>query len=371
MMGRQTVISQIRALAADRGGVLRSTVEAVSGQLDGLRQRLGAGPWKRIHVIGCGTSFFAAMVCKPVFEDLCGVPTEAGQAFDFVSYQRSELLGSGVLVAGFSTAGDTEAVVRAVEKARATGAATVAVTAVADGCLAKTSDAVLLTGATDETSVPRTKGQLQGLVTLYLLAAAIGRSTGWLTEDAFDATVRGITVAVEAAAHAIRDGEGQIQDLAGRYRECGGVFVVGCGHNVGTAHTAALMITEMAKVHALGDNTENFLHGRDREFDPSDPVFVLAPRGPCTARTLDFLTVTAHVKAPTVVLTDNPSAALRGLATHVVEMPAGVEERFTPIAWLAPLLLFAHHLAAARGEDSNQRRYTDIVPTKVRFRGPA
>lgn len=366
-MAQQTVIDQIHAVARDRGSVLRGTVETVSAQLGALEQRIGRGPWKRIHVIGCGTSYYAAMVFKYVFEDLCGVPTESAQAFDFLSYQSADLLGPDVLVVGFSTAGDTEAVLRSIGKAKAAGARAVAITAVADGPLARACDAVLLTGATDETKVPRTKGQLQGLMTLYLLAAGLGRSTGRLAPEAFQHTVRQLEAAVDAVSRAIGTGERQIQELAQRYRECDSVFVLGCGPNLGTAHTGALMITEMAKVHALGDNLENFLHGRDREFDPSDPVFVLAPRGASSARTLDFLTVTTHVNAPTIVLTDDPDADLEALSTHLVTLAAGVEERYTPLVYLAPLLLFAHHLAVARGEDSNKRRYTDIIPTKMRF----
>jgi glucosamine--fructose-6-phosphate aminotransferase (isomerizing) len=366
-VSKQTVIDQIHAVARDRGSVLRGTVAAVLPQLEGLPGKVGPGPWKRVHVIGCGTSYYAAMVFKYVFEDLCGIPTESAQAFDFYSYQGADLLGPEVLVVGFSTAGDTEAVLRSIEKAKAAGARTVAITAVVDGPLARTCDAALLTGATDETNVPRTKGQLQGLLTLYLLGAGLGRSTGRLDAAAFRHAVGQIEAAVDAVSCAIESGERQMQDLARRYRECGSVFVLGCGPNLGTAHTGALMITEMAKVHALGDNIENFLHGRDREFDPSDPVFVLAPRGPSSPRTLDFLTVTRHVNAPTIVLTDRPDEDLGSLSTHLVTIAAGVEERFTPLVYLAPLLLFAHHLAVERGEDSNKRRYTDIVPTKVRF----
>ncbi len=366
-MAQQTVIDQIRAVARDRGSVLRGTVETVIAQLDALATRIGPGPWKRIHVIGCGTSYYAAMVFKYVYEDLCGIPTESAQAFDFLSYQGVDLLGPDVLVVGFSTAGDTEAVLRSIEKAKAAGARTVAITAVADGPLARACDATLLTGATDETKVPRTKGQMQGLLTLYLLAAGLGRATGRLTGETFPRKVRQIEAAIDAVSCAISAGEKQMQDLALRYRDCGSVFVLGTGPNLGTAHTGALMITEMAKVHALGDNLENFLHGRDREFDPSDPVFVLSPRGASSARTLDFLTVTTHVNAPTIVLTDDPDEDLRALSTHIVTLAAGVEECFTPLVYLAPLLLFAHHLAVARGEDSNKRRYTDIVPTKMRF----
>jgi glucosamine 6-phosphate synthetase-like amidotransferase/phosphosugar isomerase protein len=112
---------------------------------------------------------------------------------------------------------------------------------------------------------------------------------------------------------------------------------------------------------------ENFLHGRFREVDQTNPFIILAPEGSGSGRTLDFLTVTDHVGAQTIVLTDEVSEGIETLATHVVVMPAGIPEIFTPIFYVTPLHMFGYYLALARGEDPLQRRYPDISATMVKY----
>jgi len=366
-VSKPTIIHQIHLMAEDRGAILSRANSETRQQLEKLIPQIVKGGCRRVYVIGCGTSYYAAMVCKHVFEEMAGVPTEALQAFDFATYQNPALLDAGALVVGFSTAGDTVAVLDSLRKARQGGATTVAVTALPESPVAKAADVIVLTGATDEVAVCRTKGQIQGLLTLYLLAAHIGRSLGCLSEADMAKILGELERSVQGIAATILKDEKCVEALAATYKGCKSVFVLGSGANIGAAHTGALMITEMAKVHALADDFENFLHGRDREFDPMDPLFILAPKGGSSARVLDFLTVSSHVKAPTIVLTDAPSEEIKGLATHVITLQNSIRESMTPLVFLVPLLLFAHHVAVTKGQDPNVRRYTDIVPTKMKF----
>jgi len=82
---------------------------------------------------------------------------------------------------------------------------------------------------------------------------------------------------------------------------------------------------------------------------------------------LDFLTVTDHVGAQTVVLTDELSEGIQQLASHVVLLPGGIPEVFTPILYVTPLHMFGYHLAVAKGIDPIRRRYPDIVASKLKY----
>jgi fructoselysine-6-P-deglycase FrlB-like protein len=68
-----------------------------------------------------------------------------------------------------------------------------------------------------------------------------------------------------------------------------------------------------------------------------------------------------------VVLTDQISSGMRRLASHIVQLPGGLDELATPLLYITPLYLFAYHLAHHRGYDPKSRRYPDIVPQNVRY----
>jgi fructoselysine-6-P-deglycase FrlB-like protein len=148
------------------------------------------------------------------------------------------------------------------------------------------------------------------------------------------------------------------------------VFVVGSGPNAGTAQEGALKVVEMSKLFADARELEDFAHGRFRVVDGSTPFLVVAPRGNASGKVLDFLTATSQVKAPTIVLTDEVSAGIRDLATHVVELPGGLTEVASPFLTIIPLYLFAYQLAFERGWDPMSRRYEGFFPQKMRYQGP-
>jgi len=366
-MQQPSIIRQIHALAEDRA--LEKTFALGESQLGELLQKVGDRPFERIYVLGSGTSYYAAQVCKYVFEEITAIPTEGMQAFAFAAYQSPALLNKRTLVVGFSTSGGTEAVVNAFAKSRGRGAFTLAVTAMPESDVARAADAILLTGAEDEVGLPRTKAQSQGLVALYLLAIHLGRQLGRVPSKRTEELLRQLGRTTQAVA-ALMDGvERDVERLAQAYRDCEAVFVLGSGPNAGTAQTGALMITEMAKIHTLGDELENFLHGRFREVDQSNPLIILAPKGASSSRALDFLTVTDHVEAQTVVLTDETSEGIQWLATQVVRLPGGIPELFTPILYITPLHMFGYYLAVAKGVDPIRRRYPDIVASKAKYKG--
>lgn len=366
-----SIIEQIRLTAKDDGLVLRQTLDSAIAQLGALLPRIAGRSFARIYLAGCGTSFYAVRSCKQLYETLTGIHTEAAQAYDFARYQSGELLGPDTMIVTFSTAGDTEAVLQVVRKARSHGCYCVAVTAVGKSPVAEASDAVLLTGATDEVSIPRTKAQSQGLIVLAALGIFLAQFLGRGGRDGTAAGLAQLQHAIAGAVEIIRGQDASIRELAETYKTCGSVFVVASGPNVGTAEAGSLMITEMAKIHSLADQFENFLHGRDREFDPHDPVILLYTGALTRERVLDFLAVTRHTGAPTILVTDCTDPEVEGMADHVIRVPGGTDEEYTPISFITPLHLFANHLAVAVGADPSKRRHLDIIPSKVRYRPSA
>lgn len=356
---------QLHELALDGGADLKETIEVSEKSMASLLPRLPDAGFERIYVIGCGTSYWSALTCKYVFEEFVSVPTEAVQAYAFAAYQEASLLNERTLVVAFTCGGATAAARDSLSKANSQGSFTLAVTAVPDSPITKIANGVVLNGAAGDMGAPHTKSHTRGLFSLYVTAIHLGARYGASDADTAH-RMQQVHAAVPAVVQVVDDEETWRQ-LAETYRDCDKVFVFGMGPNTGTATYAALAITEMAKIYSTGHEAEDFLHGRWREVNETNPLIVLGPDGKGTPRLLDFLAVAHRIPAQTVVLTDRPHPSMLDLAQRIIPMPGGLDEIFTPLVYLVPLQLFGYHLALLRGWDPSKRRhFHDVSPSRLK-----
>lgn len=323
----------------------------------------GKREFKRIYMVGHGTSLYNGLVGEYIFEHIAGIPSKAVSAFAFSKYADAKVLGSETLVVGISTTGGTESVCDAMEQARHAGAFTLAMTANAGTPVTEHADTVILTGGEDDQVSVKTKSYVQALIPLYMLAVNLAGDP-----KAKDYWLSQINLTARGTEKFIKEGWEQVKQLAEQYANAPKVFVLGTGPNLGTAEEASLKVIEMAKLYSECQEMEDFFHGRLREVDQNSPMFFIAPHGRASDRVLDFLTVMDKIHAPSIVLTDKVNPAIQRLATHVIQVPAWLDEYATPLLYILPLHIFGYELALQRGYDPTARRY-NIVPQKVRYEG--
>jgi glutamine---fructose-6-phosphate transaminase (isomerizing) len=331
--------------------------QGITAWLSGLEQR----DFSRIYFTGCGTSLYNGQVAKYFCEHLAHIPAEAVPAFSFASYAEAAVLGPHSLVVGISTGGSTPSVCAALARARQAGAATLALTAFSGSAVTQAAQTTILTGGQTDLMGVKTSSYVQALVALSILAARLaGQPSGlssWLNQ---------VRLAAQGAASYLAGQRSQIEQLARQYAKASNVFILGSGPNLGTAEEASLKVIEMAKLYSECQELEDFFHGRLREVDQASPMFFIVPSGPSIPRLLDFLTVTHHIGVPSIVLTDQDNPAIQELATHVIQLPAHLDELATPLLYIIPLYLFGYEMALQRGFDPSARRY-NLVPQKVKY----
>ena len=329
-----------------------------------------ARPFQRVYFIGHGSSLYNGLVGKTILEHIAGIPAEAIPAFSFERYTEPALLGPQTLVVGISTTGSTQAACDALAFARQSGSPTLAITAHAGSPITHPAGLTLLTGGEDDQFSVKTKSYVQALIPLYLLALHLRGELLHLHGEALHKAhwLDQIQQAAEGARRFLQEQRAQVQALARQYAQAPKVFVFGSGPNLGTAEEASLKVIEMAKIYSECQELEDFFHGRLREVDPTSPLFFIAPSGRSSRRILDFLTVAQRINAPTIVLTDEVTPAIQSLATHILPIPARLDEYATPLLYILPLYLFSYELALQRGFDPDARRY-DFVPQNVRWDG--
>ena len=317
----------------------------------------------RVYLVGHGSSLYNGQVGESVLEHIAGLPSKAIPGFSFSAYTEETILDAHTLVVGISTTGETQSVCDALERARRAGAFTFAITAYEGSAITRAAEAVILSGGVDDQMSVKTKSYVQALIPLYLLAVKLNgdpqQKRRWSDQ---------LKRAAEGAHRFLSEGRDQIKQLAELYGEAPKVFVLGTGPNLGTAEEASLKIIEMAKMYSECQELEDFMHGRLREVDHNSPLFFVAPKGNASRRILDFLTVTDMIHAPSIVLTDEVTPGIQRLATHVIPMPAALDEFATPLLYILPMHLFAYEMALQRGYDPDARRY-NIIPQNIRYQG--
>jgi glutamine---fructose-6-phosphate transaminase (isomerizing) len=319
--------------------------------------------FERVTLVGHGSSLYNCMVGESILEHIAGIPSKAVSAFAFSVYSETALLGSRTLVVGISTTGETQSVCDALVKGHEAGSPTLAITAHSDSAVTRYADAVILTGGEDDQISVKTKSYVQALISLYTLAIHLSgdqqRKGFWLNQ---------IHIAAQSARQVVESQREQIKELAEKFAGAPNIFVLGTGPNLGTAEEASLKVIETAKMYSECQELEEFMHGRLREVDQDSPLIFIAPHGRASQRTLDFLTVTNMIHAPSVVITDNITAGIQRLATHVIHIPVSLDEFATPLLYVLPMHLFGYEMALQRGCDPDSRRY-NLVPQNVKYQG--
>ena len=333
---------------------------------ESLSHWLEAPPtFKRLYLVGHGSSLYNCMVGEYALEHIAGIPSKAISAFAYSAYMEKKLLDAQTLVIGISTTGETQSVGDALERARQAGAPTLAITAHKDSSVAQNADVVIPTGGDDDQISVKTKSYVQALIPIYLLAV-------YLTGDKQlrDYWLNQIHLAAQGGGQYLNEGRDQIKGLAEKYGRAPNIFVLGTGPNLGTAEEGSLKVIETAKMYSECQELEDFFHGRLREVDQNSPLFFIAPQGHASRRVLDFLTATDMIHVPSIVITDNITAGIQRLATHVIQISVSLDEFATPLLYVLPMHLFAYEMALQRGHDPDARRY-DFIPQNVRYQGEA
>ncbi|WP_028923197.1 SIS domain-containing protein [Pseudonocardia acaciae] len=294
-----------------------------------------------VDLVGCGTSYFAAIAIAHVVNQVAGVPARAHNAFEYAAYPPPPS-GRGTLVA-ISHTGTTPDVVAAVA-AHGDAGPTLALTDAAGSPLAQACDHVLVEPGGLEPALTKTRSYATTLRRGYALALALARRLGRRAS----ALERALDRAGEAAAAALAAAEADDSGAAARFASAPRVLVIGGGPELATANEAALKITEAASVHAVALQVEEAAHGAWASTRPGELAILLAPAGPTAAHADRVAHGMRTLGAHTWMLTNR--AAPPAEVDALTRLP-DLDEPLMPLVSVIPLQVFAYRLALARGLD--------------------
>jgi glutamine---fructose-6-phosphate transaminase (isomerizing) len=334
------MLSEIRQQPAALEKTLKSEIRAARR----LRKVLEARRPKLIVLAARGTSDNAAQFGRYLLEIETGIPVSLAAPSIHTLYGAKVDLRDALVVA-VSQSGESTDTNFVLEAAQRQGAITVGVTNEPESTLAKMAEHVFLVRAGKEKSVAATKTYTGQLLSMYLLAWALG------AQVELDCLER--LPEWTAAALALEE---EVDGLAQRYRFINHAVVVGRGLNYSNAFEMALKMMETCYVVAERFSSADLLHGPIAMVEADVPVFLFAPPGVTWPAISGMIDKVRGLKAETFVITDKRNAgavktAGRGLVLPVA-LPGGgakLADLYTPIPYIVPAQLFAAKLAAERG----------------------
>jgi glucosamine--fructose-6-phosphate aminotransferase (isomerizing) len=293
-----------------------------------------------VVIVARGSSDNASLFGRYLLEITSGIPVSLSAPSVYTLY-NAKLRLKRALVIGVSQSGEGTDINTVLERARAGGAFTLAVTNEPDSTMASIADETLLIHAGRERSVAATKTYTGQMLHFYMLANAIG-------DKRLD-----LKRIPELASSALTL-EDKIRDLVQRYVFMENCVIVGRGLNYGNSYELALKLMETCYVVAERFSSADFFHGPLAIVERRFPVILFGPAGVTKQSSIELLERLRDLHADSLSITNDPEIA--GLSSRSLMFPAEVDEFLSPIPFIVPAQLFAAHLSEAKGLDPDAPR---------------
>src|SRR4029077_12370252 len=146
---------------------------------------------RRIIILGCGTSWHAALIGEYMLEECARIPVEVEYASEF--RYRNPIVDQGTAVLVISQSGETADTLAAMREAQRKGARALGIVNVVGATIARESNGGVYIHAGPEIGVASTKAFTSQVTVLSLLTLALGRQREMSRET-------GIRMATELAS---------------------------------------------------------------------------------------------------------------------------------------------------------------------------
>jgi glutamine---fructose-6-phosphate transaminase (isomerizing) len=289
-----------------------------------------------------GSSDHAAIYAQYALGALARLPVALATPSLFSRYDAPPNL-TAALVIGISQSGQSPDVVAVIEEAERQGVLTAAMTNDPASPLAQAAGHSLDLRAGAELSVAATKTYTAELLTIAMLAVALG--------DDRAAEHEALRRVPEAQQAALELGE-RAAELADAHAGLTDCVVLGRGFNLAPSFEWALKLKELAYVRAQAYSSADFQHGPVASLAPGGDILAVVARGPLAADTAELVArMRKDRRARVLVLGQDP---LPG-ADHL-PFPDTLPEWLSPLVDIIPAQLFTAALARAKGLDVERPR---------------
>jgi glucosamine--fructose-6-phosphate aminotransferase (isomerizing) len=332
-----------------RGRLNHAEGVAKLGGLESVLDRLQQA--RHLIIISCGTSYYAGLFARYVFESLTDLTVETELASEF-RYRKLNLRQNTVVLA-ISQSGETADTIAALREAKRKGALVLGLVNVVGSTIARETHAGVYSHAGIEVGVASTKSFISQLTILTLMALLLGRSRD-LSYQEGESLLRGLERIPDQLREILKKSD-CIRKLAEKYSKAEHFLYIGRKYQYPVALEGALKLKEIAYVHSEGYAAGEMKHGPIALIDPQFPTMALAPEDGSYDKILSNMQEIRAREGPIIAVTTEGNSKLGTLVDDIITVPVN-HEILTPLLTVVPLQLFAYHCAVLRGCDVDKPR---------------
>jgi glutamine---fructose-6-phosphate transaminase (isomerizing) len=332
-----------------RGRLNHAEGVAKLGGLETVLDRLQQA--RHLIIISCGTSYYAGLYARYVFETLTDLTVETELASEF-RYRKLNLRQNTVVLA-ISQSGETADTLAALREAKRKRALVLGLVNVVGSTIARETHAGVYSHAGIEIGVASTKSFISQLTILVLMALLLGRSRDLSYEEG-ESILRALENIPDQIREVLEQSD-RIHELATRYCQAQHFLYIGRKYQYPIALEGALKLKEIAYIHSEGYAAGEMKHGPIALIDPSFPTLALAPEDGSYDKVVSNIQEIRAREGRIIAVTSWGNTRLAPLIDDVIEVPH-TRGLLAPLLTVIPLQLFAYHCAVLRGCDVDKPR---------------
>ena len=310
------------------------------------------GDLNAVYIVGCGSAYHVGVTAQYVLEDLARVPVRVELASEF--RYRTPLLPEKTLVIIISQSGETADSLAALRQAKQYGASTLAIVNVVGSTIAREADHVFYTLAGPEIAVATTKAYSTQLAASYVLAIALAKARGTLTEEDAARMIGELETLPDKIEKLLENKE-RIQWFASKQVAAKDIFFIGRGIDYAISLEGSLKIKEISYIHSEAYAAGELKHGTISLIEPNTLVVGILTQQDLYEKTLSNLLECKSRGAYLMALTCSGNYSIEDSADFVIYIPK-TDPHFTASLGVIPLQLLGYYVSVAKGLDVDKPR---------------
>jgi len=339
-----TVADAMRGRIDSKVGWIR-----LGGMTEHLNRMLRA---PKFTLIGCGTSWHAALLGEYLLEDIARIPVEVEYASEF--RYRNPVIRSDEVVIAISQSGETLDTMAALELAQREGAFTYGIVNVVGSSIARMTRAGSYIHCGPEIGVASTKAFTGQVTVLTLMALYLAHLKGVISRSYFHRLLTELENIPEKIQTILQD-TSHIEYIASEIKDNNNALYLGRGYNFPVALEGALKLKEISYIHAEGYPAAEMKHGPIALIDENMPVIVITTNTSAHDKIRSNIEEIKARKGKVIAITTEEQTDIRALVDYSITIPKTIEP-LSPLLSVIPLQLLAYYIAVMRGCNVDQPR---------------
>lgn len=267
----------------DTPRVLQKAYDQRETYMHDFCQAFSTHDFRKLYLLGSGTSYHVAFVIRNIFTDLLDVEGICIPPMIFTYHENinpgNRLSKDEICVIGFSQHGDSISTCEALKKAHEEGYYTIAVSEQLNSVLETFADAYCHLVCEEEEIGPETRGYTETIFQFYLLAIEVAKAKGILTPQQYRAMDRDAAVLASQCSVIVSESIDWYNKNRSEFLKMSKSSIAGYGYNYPTALEARLKLFETYGRPCTAYEMEEQMHGPMRAYDQDNYIFLIASEG--------------------------------------------------------------------------------------------